>query len=207
MMVYKTEQEEFWAGEFGDSYIERNNSSNCLSYSVGIFSKILSCIPGERIRTCLELGSNIGLNLRALHLLIPELMSSAVEINAKAAMECSKIPNNNVYNESILTFSSDIQFDLTFTAGVLIHINPNMLKNVYEILYNNSSRYVLIHEYYNPTPVEVTYRGNKGRLFKRDFAGEFMDLYPGVKLINYGFVYHRDKNFPSDDSTWFLMEK
>ena len=56
--------------------------------------------------------------------------------------------------------------------GVLIHINPDMLNNVYEKLYDSSDRYILVAEYYNPTPVNVSYRGYNDRLFKRDFAGE-----------------------------------
>lgn len=65
----------------------------------------------------------------------------------------------------------------------------------------------MLSEYYNPVPVEVNYRGFSDRLFKRDFAGEFMDRFPDVHLLVYGFQYHRDKNFPMDDVTWFLMEK
>lgn len=91
--------------------------------------------------------------------------------------------------------------------GVLIHINPNELKTVYEKLYTSSKKYILIAEYYNPSPVEIPYRGNKERLFKRDFAGEFLDMFPDCKLEDYGFVYHRDNNFPLDDITWFLMKK
>jgi spore coat polysaccharide biosynthesis protein SpsF len=26
-------------------------------------------------------------------------------------------------------------------------------------------------------------------------------------LVDYGFAYHRDPNFPQDDITWFLLEK
>jgi len=89
----------------------------------------------------------------------------------------------------------------------LIHINPEMLPQVYSRLYDCSRKYILIKEYYNPTPVVVTYRGNTERLFKRDFAGEMMDLYPDLELIDYGFQYHRDNNFPEDDSTWFLLKK
>jgi hypothetical protein len=43
--------------------------------------------------------------------------------------------------------------------------------------------------------------------FKRDFAGEIMDRFPDLRLVDYGFVYHRDPQFPQDDFTWFLMEK
>ena len=65
---------------------------------------------------------------------------------------------------------------------------------------------MLIVEYYNPTPVTVSYRGNDDRLFKRDFAGEMIDKY-NMKLVDYGFVYHRDNMFPLDDMNWFLLEK
>ena len=207
MKSFETEQERFWAGNFGNEYIQRNCDDATIVSKIGLFSKILSCIPGGNICTCLELGSNIGLNLRVLHMLLPEIKSVAVEINQKAAEECAKIPSVKVVNDSIFNFRADELFDLTFVSGVLIHINPDMLPRVYDTLYNNSKRYILINEYYNPTPVEVSYRGNEGKLFKRDFAGEFLDRFPSVELINYGFSYHRDHIFPSDDATWFLMEK
>ena len=91
--------------------------------------------------------------------------------------------------------------------GVLIHINPDQLNNVYEKVYNSSNKYILIAEYYSPEPVGVLYHGVEGRLFKRDFAGEMIDHYRDLKLIDYGFVYHRDNSFPQDDLNWFLLEK
>jgi len=57
-----------------------------------------------------------------------------------------------------------------FTKGVLIRINPGVLHQVYDLMYKASLQYILMAEYYNPTPVEIEYRGNKGKLFKRDFA-------------------------------------
>ena len=44
------------------------------------------------------------------------------------------------------------------------------------------------------------------KLFKRDFAGEFIKKFKKIKLIDYGFIYHRDK-LPQDDVTWFLLQK
>jgi len=69
------------------------------------------------------------------------------------------------------------------------------------------NRYICLAEYYNPTPMEVPYRGHSGRLYKRDFAGEMLERFPDLSLVDYGFVYHRDPNFPLDDITWFLLEK
>ena len=79
--------------------------------------------------------------------------------------------------------------------------------NFYDKLVGSSGRYLLVAEYYNPAPVAIPYRGHTDRLFKRDFAGEIMDRHPQMKLVDYGFAYRRDPNFPQDDITWFLMEK
>lgn len=155
----------------------------------------------------LEVGANIGLNLRAIGQLLPNASMTAVEINEKAADACRKVGRTDVFTGSIFDFNTDKKFDLTFTKGVLIHINPNRLTEVYEMLYAYSRRYILICDYYNPSPVEVSYRGNSDRLFKRDFAGEMMDMHKDLELIGYGFIYHRDNNFPDDDQNWFLLEK
>lgn len=204
-MAYKTEQEAFWAGEFGDAYILRNQGKAALAAKTAMFARIVS--RGGAIASCLELGANVGLNLRALKRLLPQLQMGAVEINENAAKECAKIEDTEVFQESIFDFSATKKWDLTFTSGVLIHIAPDKVEEVYEKLYQYSKRYILLAEYYNPTPVEVLYRGNEGKLFKRDFAGEMLEAYQDLELIDYGFCYHRDKNFPADDLTWFLMEK
>lgn len=106
-----------------------------------------------------------------------------------------------------MNFITTKVWDFVLIKGVLIHINPEYLDRVYETLYQSSSRYICLVEYYNPTPVEVNYRGHQGRLFKRDFAGEILDKFKDLKLIDYGFTYHRDSHFPQDDATWFLLEK
>lgn len=207
MQDFKTEQENFWAGDFGNRYIERNQGEALLANKLALWSGIIKKFSLRGVKTCLEFGTNIGLNLQALGLLLPHLNMSGVEINQKAAQICSKLPRVKIYNESALTFETDEKYDFTFTCGVLIHIAPDKLPIMYEKLYRFSNKYIVISEYYNPTPVEVNYRGHKERLFKRDFAGEIMDMFPNVRLIDYGFGYHRDNNFDLGDSTWFIMEK
>jgi spore coat polysaccharide biosynthesis protein SpsF len=205
MKQFKTEQEAFWAGEFGNEYTNRNREG--IASNTAMFSKILNATEG--IKSILELGSNIGLNLLALRNLLPQAEISAVEINEKAVKELRKNigEDSKIYHQSIIDFEVDYQRDFVFTKGVLIHINPDMLHKVYERLYASSQKYICIIEYYNPTPVSISYRGHEGYLFKRDFAGEMMDLYPPLKLIDYGFIYHRDNNFKQDDETWFLLSK
>lgn len=205
-MQYETEQEAFWTGDFGNEYTIRNNTDQLILSKQIAFSKILA--HTNSINSVLEIGANRGLNLRALKNIIPQLKMEAIEINSSAAAECAKITDTKVINDSIYNYPiRDNSFDMAFSFGVLIHIAPEKLKNVYELLYRSSRRYILVAEYYNPTPVEINYRGNKGKLFKRDFAGEMLDQYSDLSLIDYGFIYHRDNYFPYDDNNWFLMEK
>jgi len=204
-MNYKTEQEKFWSGEFGNEYIERNQGEASIASNIALFSKILKST--NSISSAIEFGANIGLNLQAIKHLLPEVQLSAIEINKKAVTQLKEIENIKVFHSSILDFQLDEERDLVLIKGVLIHINPSELKSVYELLYKTSKKYICIAEYYNPSPVEVKYRGHEGKLFKRDFAGEIMEQFSDLKLIDYGFVYHRDNNFPQDDTTWFLLEK
>lgn len=112
-----------------------------------------------------------------------------------------------VYHQSVLDYQPQSKSDLVLTKGVLIHINPKYLDQVYDSIYKSCGKYICVCEYYNPTPVEVNYRGYQGKLFKRDFAGDILDRFSDLCLIDYGFVYHRDNQFPQDDATWFLLEK
>lgn len=205
MKAYKTEQEGFWAGDFGDEYTSRNRGKKTVASNAALFAKILA--RTGNVRSIIEFGSNRGLNLIALRQLLPEAELSAVEINAKAVSELRKLKDVKVYPVSILDYAPDFCRDLVLIKGVLIHLNPDSLPGVYELLHKASSRYICVAEYYNPSPVEIKYRGHEGRLFKRDFAGELLDGYDDLRLVDYGFVYHRDPSFPQDDITWFLLEK
>jgi spore coat polysaccharide biosynthesis protein SpsF len=207
MKQFKTKQETFWSGEFGDMYVDRNTGQELIASNTAMFASIIRKTNG--VNSILEFGSNIGLNLLALRNLLPKVELSAIEINSKAVdlLRTNLDSLKNVYHQSILDFQPDYQRDFVLIKGVLIHINPDMLHKVYERLYVSSKKYICISEYYNPTPVSISYRGHEGYLFKRDFAGEMMDLYPPLKLIDYGFIYHRDNNFKQDDEAWFLLSK
>jgi len=205
-MTYATPQEQFWAGEFGTAYIERNQGDKLLAANLDFFVKSLH--QTRQLKSCIEFGANIGMNLKALNLLFPGLQSHGIEINDDAAAQLAQtIPTDHVFNQSILDFKPERSWDLALIKGVLIHLNPDVLPAVYDTLVAATGRYLLVAEYYNPSPVTINYRGHTDRLFKRDFAGEIMDRHPQMQLLDYGFCYRKDPNFPQDDITWFLMEK
>ncbi len=201
----RTEQEEFWAGAFGDDYSDRNVGAEWIAANTALFSRVLE--RTGHIGSVLEVGANIGLNLRAFDILKPGIELDAIEINPVAAAKLEAWGRARVHARSVFEFEPERSWDLVLIKGVLIHINPDRLGDVYDKLYRASGRFVCIVEYYNPSPVALPYRGHEERLFKRDFAGEMMDKFPDLRLVDYGFRYRRDPNFPQDDVTWFLMEK
>lgn len=204
-MSFQTEQEKFWATEFGNEYLDRNKGEPLIASNIALFSKILRSAPS--VKSIAELGCNIGLNLSALNRINHGFDLSGYEINELAAKSAAELTPAQIINTTITEpLAKDKKFDLTFTKGVLIHINPEKLDAVYENLYNLSNRYIMVCEYYNPSPVAIEYRGHQDRLFKRDFAGELISKYK-LRLLDYGFNYHLDSYLTNDDSTWFLMEK
>jgi spore coat polysaccharide biosynthesis protein SpsF len=205
MSEFETEQEQFWAGEFGDEYIDRSQGARHIASRTAMWSRILrACAP---IASATEFGANIGLNLRALRSLLPDAELTGVEINAKAAQILRNEGTIEVLEGSLLDTAPSAPSDLAFTCGVLIHVNPDRLATAYDQLARGSRQYVVISEYYNPTPTQIAYRGHSERLYKRDFAGEFLDAHSNYELRDYGFIYHRDANFPVDDFNWFLLER
>lgn len=203
--IFETEQEAFWAGSFGDEYSDRNIGNGWIASNTALFAKVLD--RTRKVRSIIEFGANIGLNLRAVDQLIDQSELAAVEINHAAAAELRQWGRAEVIESSILDFEPTRTWDMALIKGVLIHINPDELPRVYDKLYASSGRYVCVVEYYNPSPVALPYRGHENRLFKRDFAGEMLERFSDLTLVDYGFCYRRDPNFPQDDVTWFLMEK
>lgn len=205
MTDYTTEQEQFWAGEFGDEYIDRNRDPQLVASALSLFSDILSGV--NEINSVLEFGANIGINLQALRYLLPDTNMTGVEINEEAVQRLNELSHITGIHESIFDFETDTKRDFVFTRGLLIHLDPDRLDQAYDVLYSCTKRYLLTVEYYNPEPVQIPYRGHENKLFKRDFAGELLDKFDDLKLDDYGFVYHRDPMFPQDDISWFLMKK
>lgn len=201
-------REEFWAGKFGDDYNRRSPGND--DANLHFFRHVLNLDmhrrrPQQPIKpeTIVELGCGTGSNLRALRHLLPAADLAGVEINEEAAAQASG--SAAVYRDSILDWAPPREWDLAFTKGVLIHIAPEDLPAAYDTLWAASGRYILIAEYYNPVPMEISYRGHAGRLWKRDFAGELMDRFH-LDVLDYGFTWRRDEA-PQDDITWFLFQK
>ena len=200
-----SEQENFWMGAFGIHYSQRNAGAHLVDGRAHLLKDALK--SASEIKNIIEFGANIGLNIYALKNLFPKINLSAIEINKEAINRLLEIQDLKVYQGSVADIHTKGLYDLVVSVGLLIHIHPDDLSAVYDNIHRVSSRYILIAEYYNPEPVSISYRGYENKLFKRDFAGDLLDKYQDLKLVDYGFCYHRDPKVALDDITWFLLEK
>ncbi|MGH2888745.1 MAG: pseudaminic acid biosynthesis-associated methylase, partial [Solirubrobacteraceae bacterium] len=98
---YETQQEAFWAGSFGDEYIQRNQGEQLVASATALLARALS--GAEAISSCIEFGCNIGMKLAALKRLLPDVELAAVEINATAARQAASL-GADVHEGSILEF-------------------------------------------------------------------------------------------------------
>ena len=95
----------------------------------------------------------------------------------------------------------DAQFDLVFTAGVLIHIPLGDLPRAMHEVYRCSRRYILAIEYFAEQETEIVYRGQAGLLWKRNFLEHYRTQFPNLSLLREGYLEDWDR------TTWWLLEK
>ena len=196
------DQEQFWGGEFGTAYSARNQGPHLIASNLALFSRVLSRTRG--ITSVLEFGANVGMNLDALGLLLPGADLCGLEFNDHAVEILGG--KHEAIHDSVLAWETKRQWDMVLCKGLGIHISPDDLWKLYENLYLSARKYIVLAEYYSKRPQEVEYRGNKARMWKRDFATELMNRYPDLSLIDYGFVSEYDA-FPLDNINWWLLSK
>lgn len=202
----QNEQLAAWKGKFGDDYIARSGADErylkTLTRQWAIMLQRMQ-MPGE----ILEVGCNIGLNLRALKRIVDADLY-AVEPNAKARKTIlvdEVLPIGRIFEAeaSRLPFS-DNRFDLAFTSGVLIHIHPDNLAAACKEICRVSGKYVLSMEYFSDQPREVNYRGKDGLLWTRDYGQFWLDTCPELRMIDAGFF---PRQMWIDNCNWWLFEK
>lgn len=200
-----TNQEKHWASTFGDHY-----NARCTSCPEELAKRLI--ILGRALeraatpRSALEAGAGEGINLVALSMLAPGISLTGVEVNKAAFETLDSLPGVQAVHAGFSEFDTDSRFDLVLTSGFLIHVAPENLPATYEKLHRLSSRYIFMIEYFNPVPVPLVYHEKENMLWKRDFAGEMLDMFSDLRLLDYGFLYSRDR-MRFGDSNWFLLEK
>ena len=200
---------DLWRGQFGNDYVDRNEVDSArVEDRRRMWQRVLQPLEDRMPARILEVGANIGLNLRALASL------SSAEL---FGLEPNDAARQRLIDDAVVPASRalpgaghaiplpDRSVDLAFTCGVLIHVDPERLGQTYREIHRVTQRYIVAIEYFADEPTEKRYRGHTGALFKRDFGAFWMDQHPDLTLIDYGFFWKRVTNL--DNLTWWLFEK
>jgi pseudaminic acid biosynthesis-associated methylase len=205
-----TRQVELWRSEFGADYTRRNNNSITDEGQRRLmcdWGRMLAHAVTPRPESVLEVGCNIGRNLIALTHFIPTV--SAVEPNAEAVQIARAHPElTGVRIDEGDGFSlpyADASVDLVFTSGVLIHVAPDDLGRMVNEILRVARHYVMCIEYFAHEPTAVPYHDREGYLFKRDFGRFYLERAPGLRVLDYGFLWQPLDS--SDNSNWWLFAK
>ena len=159
----------------------------------------------DRDMKILEVGSNVGNQLLCLqgmgfnNLYGIELQGYAVELS-KSRTERINIIEGSAFD---IPFK-DSYFDLVFTSGVLIHINPDDLNIVMREIYRCTSEYIWGFEYYANEYSEIPYRGRGNLLWKAPFAKLYLDEFRDLELVKEKCIKYLDTN---NIDSMFLLEK
>jgi pseudaminic acid biosynthesis-associated methylase len=209
-----TKQEEFWNGNFGIEYTDRNKWPNDEGWDktyrenwgltkLEINNKVLKDLPKDI--KILEVGCNYGMQLRGLqrmgfkNLYGIELINYAVEESKRFFSDLNIIQGSGFD----VPFKDDF-FDLVCTNAVLAHISPKDHYLFMKEIYRCSKRYIMGWEFYDKDLKEINYRGNSGYTWKADFEAIYKNHFPDLELREKHFV-----KYLSNDNidAIFLLEK
>ena len=199
-MSDENEKNGTWYGDFGIRYTLRNKIIP--EKLVPFYKRILKGIEVEKI---LEVGCNRGHNLIAISY-CGQYDLYGIDINPYSILVArdNREINFTVGNISDILYK-DNYFDLVMSVGVLIHINPEKLKEAITEVLRVSKKYFLMMEYnYDLEEFErIPYRENVG-LWRGNFKKLVLENF-NVRLLLEGEVGVED-GF-GDKRNYFLFEK
>lgn len=207
-----TKQQKFWKSDFGKEYTIRNTYGPAEldkfytdTYGVSRSTMNDEFLKDLYIKNVLEVGCNIGNQLQLLkkqgfkNLHGIEIQQDAVDIAN------SKNPELKIIQGSALKLPyKDNEFDLVFTAGVLIHVSPDDIKKMMKEMHRVTKKFIWGFEYFNKDYTEIDYRKNKGFLWKADFVKIFTKQFLNLKIVK-----EKKYNYLDNDNTdvMFLLKK
>jgi pseudaminic acid biosynthesis-associated methylase len=122
------------------------------------------------------------------------------------SQEAFELAKTNTKNINVIRCSAfeipfkDDFFDLVYTSGVLIHINPTELDFILNNIYRLSKQWIWGFEYYSGSLTPVSYRGKEGLMWKNNFLKCYLEKFPNLrsskeKKLKYTFNDNVDHMF------------
>ena len=211
-MAKGTNQTNFWEGEFGAAYTERNvydpqalDGAYRKQYGISRSEMTAEFLQDLKVDNLLEVGCNVGNQLRSLQQSGYSNLYG-IELQAYAVARAKELTQgiNLIQGSAFDIPFRDAYFDVVGVFGVLIHIAPQDLSTALDEIFRVSKRFIWGFEDYSPEHQMVLYRGNEDRLWKGDFSRLFLERFGQLKLRK-----HKDYRFVENTNVdrMYLLEK
>ena len=196
-----------WTGKFGDEYIWRNPATEeVIKQRSKALCQIFNQIRQDPPISVLEVGANIGINLRALKQINNfDLWALEPNSHALAKLIAEKVVDRECALQGVCEQIPlpENAIDFVFSCTVLIHVSDENIEKALNEMHRVSRRYICFLEYFSPETEQKIYRGHAELLFKRDFGSLYQELFPQSKLVDYGFFWKPITAF--DNVTYWIF--
>ena len=208
------EQTTHWTGEFGKQYTDRNAVSpdeldSAYRKRYGLSRTEMNGLVMNELdpsSSILEVGCNVGNQLLLLQKMgFSELLGIELQSHAIKLLRTRRCGLRAIQGTVFQIPCRSRSFDLVFTSGLLIHVNPEHISAAMRELHRCARKYIWGFEYYAEEYSEVTYRGHQNLLWKADFAKMYLERFRDLELVS----EMRFKNIdnPSNIDSMFLLQK
>lgn len=211
-------QEEFWMGPYGTKWAQNLRTMNSAyehwEADSGVKLKDLLQeffwdVPKDS--WILECGCGPGWVLKTLQdLNFTDLIGCDINITA---IDMAKQIHKGIkfYNQSIEDYLKYIgNFDLILTSAFLIHIHPDNLEKIMQLIYRRTDKYIFGRELSSEKPLDcpidnVNKREWKDQYWTRRFKDKWLELYPDLKVVKYKLIPMMSKDYIQTEV--YLLEK
>jgi trans-aconitate methyltransferase len=186
---------EIWGAQFGDEYTRTNQ---CRWTDRIVLWKSLLQATGAR--SVAEYGCNAGWNLSAIRRLYPDVLTWGVDVNLRACQQAwtSGFADSVFHSDSLDAIPAPVE--LAFTAGVLIHVEDELLEGTMRALIAKSWRWVVAIEYEADETEQGRSAERKAMVWRRPYGKMYQAL--GLRQFDVGPA---GPGFP--DCTCWVFEK
>lgn len=218
-----TKELKLWEGEFGDDYITRNQITNdTIEARANLWTNILNVvytgtfIPTPLSLNVLEIGAGNGTNLLAIDDIFKKAITNGASINynliavepnekAKKVLKQQDINNLEIIGDNAFNIlAKNHVFDISFTSGVLIHINPKDLLPAMKEIYRVTKKTIICIEYFSPELRLEKYQNKDELMWLNDYGSIWLDNFP-LRCLGFGFAWKKLTKL--DNVTWQVFEK
>lgn len=194
-----SKQSKIWqelGGIFSDKYWSYNNIRG---------QQMVDYFKDKDVKSFFEIGCNSGRNLYYISKNLSGKEMSGIEISSRAAEDARKhLPDATIYNEDIHLATISKTYDVVYTGGVLMHIEPNLISDVLKKCLSLSNKYVIHME---PIGNDIITHGPK-ELNPLKIRNALRCLHNIEKLYNkLGYTIINKANYLGSNEAFIILRK